>query len=64
MLSVKYSRSLQSNEMRAQQIVERTLFQFVDLLMQHDSIITLATRIGGRLSVKAIALFFRAVWKL
>jgi len=47
MLSVKYSRSLQPNEMRAQQIVERTLFQFVDLLMQHDSIITLGTRIGG-----------------
>lgn len=58
MLSVKYSRSLQSNEMRAQQIVERTLFQFVDLLMQHDSIITLATRIGGVYRSRLLHYFF------
>ncbi|WP_183176061.1 hypothetical protein ACNFX6_04955 [Acinetobacter johnsonii] len=58
MLSVKYSRSLQPNEMRAQQIVERTLFQFVDLLMQHDSIITLGTRIGGVYRSRLLHYFF------
>lgn len=59
MLSVKYSLSLQSNERRAQQVVERTLFQFVDLLMQHDSITKLETRIGGIYRSRLLHYFFK-----
>ena len=61
MLSVKHAQSLQPNDFRArsQQTVERTLFQFVDLLMQHDAIEKLASALGKIYRSRLLNYFFR-----